>query len=59
MIYLIQGDKMLILAKSILAMMIGFILSIIIGFILIPFLRKKKIGQTVSVFLQNKHKEKD
>ena len=50
---------MLILAKSILAMMIGFILSIIIGFILIPFLRKKKIGQTVSVFLQNKHKEKD
>ena len=50
---------MLILAKSILAMMIGFILSIIIGFILIPFLRKKKIGQTVSVFLQNKHREKD
>lgn len=50
---------MLILAKSILAMMIGFILSIIIGFILIPFLKKKKIGQTVSVFLQNKHKEKD
>lgn len=50
---------MLILAKSILAMMIGFILSIIIGFMLIPFLKKKKIGQTVSVFLQNKHKEKD
>lgn len=50
---------MLILAKSILAMMIGFILSIIIGFMLIPFLKKKKIGQTVSIFLQNKHKEKD
>ena len=50
---------MLILAKSILAMMIGFILSIIIGFMLIPFLKKRKIGQTVSVFLQNKHKEKD
>ena len=50
---------MLILAKSILAMMVGFILSIIIGFMLIPFLKKKKIGQTVSVFLQNKHKEKD
>lgn len=50
---------MLILAKSILAMMIGFILSILIGFLLVPFLRKKKIGQTVSVFLKNKHKEKD
>ena len=50
---------MLILPKSILAMMIGFILSIIIGFMLIPFLKKRKIGQTVSVFLQNKHKEKD
>lgn len=50
---------MLILAKSILAMMIGFILSILIGFLLVPFLRKKKIGQTISVFLKNKHKEKD
>lgn len=50
---------MLILAKSILAMMIGFILSILIGFLLVPFLRKNKIGQTVSVFLKNKHKEKD
>ena len=50
---------MLILAKAILAMMIGFISSIIIGFVLIPFLKKKKVGQTVSVFLKNKHKEKD
>lgn len=50
---------MLVLAKAILAMMIGFILSIIIGFILIPYLKKKKVGQTVSVFLKNKHKEKD
>lgn len=50
---------MLVLTKAILAMMIGFILSIVIGFILVPFLRKKKIGQTVSVFLKNKHKEKD
>ena len=50
---------MLILAKSILAMMVGFILSILIGFLLVPFLKKRKMGQTISVFLKNKHKEKD
>ena len=50
---------MLILAKAVLAMMIGFIISILIGFLLVPYLKKKKVGQTVSVFLKSKHKEKD
>ena len=49
---------MLILAKAVLAFMIGFILSIIFGVVLIPLLRKMKIKQTVSVFL-SKHKGKD
>lgn len=50
---------MLILAKAVLALMIGFILSVIFGFVLIPFLKKLKVKQRVSVFLAKNHKEKD
>ena len=50
---------MLILAKSILALMAGFILAIVLGIILIPYLRKKKVGQSLSSFLFNKHKDKE
>ena len=49
---------MLILTKSILSMMIGFILSAITGLILIPLLKKLKVRQNVSVFLKKKHQEK-
>ncbi|MBR6113413.1 MAG: phospho-N-acetylmuramoyl-pentapeptide-transferase [Bacilli bacterium] len=50
---------MLILAKSMLAMMIGFITSIVFGMILIPILKKVKIRQKVSIYLEKKHKDKD
>lgn len=50
---------MLILAKAMLAMMIGFITSIIFGVILIPILKKIKIKQKVSVYLEKTHKSKD
>jgi len=49
----------LILAKAILAMMIGFILSVIMGLILIPLLKRLKIKQKVSVFLKKRHQEKN
>ncbi len=49
---------MLILAKAILAFMIGFIISIVFGLIIIPVLKKLKIKQTVSSFVL-KHKEKE
>jgi len=49
----------LILAKAVLALMIGFIISVIFGFLLIPFLRKLKIRQQVSVFLEKTHKDKE
>ena len=52
-------DYMLILAKAVLAMMIGFILSVIAGLILVPFFRKIKVGQKVSVFLSKTHGQKD
>ena len=50
---------MLVLAKAVLAMMIGFILSVITGLIAIPLLRKLRIKQKVSIFLSKKHKEKN
>lgn len=49
---------MLILAKAMLAMMIGFVLAIISGLVLIPLLKKLKAKQTFSVFLE-KHKKKE
>ena len=52
-------DNVLVLAKAMLALMIGFILSIICGFILIPLLKKNKAKQTMSIFLKEKHKKKE
>ena len=49
---------MLVLAKSVLAMMMGFISSAIFGLILIPLLKKFHIGQKINIFLEEKHKEK-
>ena len=49
---------MLVLAKSVLAMMIGFIIAIIFGYILIPLLKEFKIGQNVSEYLSEQHKSK-
>jgi len=49
----------LILAKAVLALMIGFILSVAFGFLLIPILRKMKVKQRVSVFLAKDHKGKE
>ena len=48
---------MLILAKTAMAIMLGFILSIIVGLLFIPFMRKIKAGQQVSKSLE-KHKIK-
>lgn len=50
---------MLVLAKAMLSLMIGFVLSIILGLVLIPFLKRIKAKQSISIFLRNKHKEKE
>ena len=39
---------MLILAKSVLGLMLGFVLSLVAAVILIPILKKLKVGQSVS-----------
>ncbi len=49
---------MLILAKSVLAMMISFFVAIILGVIIVPYLKKKKVGQNISVHLEEKHNNK-
>lgn len=50
---------MLILAKAVLSMMIGFIIAVIAGAIAVPLLRKINVKQKVSSYLEKKHKEKD
>ncbi len=49
---------MLILAKSILGLMLGFFVSVIFGYFLIPVLRKLKCGQTISAFTAFRHASK-
>ena len=46
---------MLILAKSAMAMMLGFVLSIIAGIIIIPLAKKFHFGQHVSLTLGKRH----
>ena len=49
---------MLILAKSAMALMLGFILAIVVGLIFIPLMKRLNIGQQVSHSLQ-KHLKKE
>lgn len=49
---------MLILTKSIMVSMIGFLLSLFIGALLIPYLKKKKADQRLSTYLSDAHKKK-
>lgn len=50
---------MLVLAKAAMAMMLGFILSIVAGLILIPILKKLKCGQNVSTTVGERHLAKN
>ena len=49
---------MLILAKTVLSLMLGFISSLVFGLILIPILRKYKIGQNTSNLINERHIKK-
>mgnify|MGYP003305370542 CR=1 FL=1 len=48
----------MMITKVVLVMMVSLIFSIIIGFILIPFLKKVKFGQRLSEYLEGTHREK-
>lgn len=49
---------MIMMVKSVLSMMIGFIFSLIVGVFLVPILKKKKVNQTLSIYLEERHKKK-
>lgn len=50
---------MLILAKAAMALMLGFVLSLITGLIIIPLFKKLHFGQTVSKLISKRHLEKE
>lgn len=50
---------MLLLTKAIFAIMIGFLFSAILGLILVPILKKLRIGQKISVFVGESHRKKE
>ena len=49
---------MLILTKSVLAMMISFLISVMMGIIVIPFLKKIHASQRLSIYLEQAHSSK-
>ena len=49
---------MLSMIRCFLGMLISFILALIIGWILIPILKRFKFGQTLSVYLEERHSVK-
>ena len=50
---------MFVLTKSMLALLIGFIISVVMGYFIIPILKKMNLGQKISVFVGESHKKKD
>lgn len=50
---------MFVLTKSLLALMIGFIISVIMGYFMIPLLKKLNVSQRISVFVGATHKKKN
>lgn len=50
---------MLILAKSVLGLTLGFVLAIIAGILLIPCLKRLKAGQSVSRLINKRHLKKE
>ncbi len=49
---------MLILTKTVLSIMIGFLCALALGIILVPYLRKKKADQMLSEYLMETHRKK-
>jgi phospho-N-acetylmuramoyl-pentapeptide-transferase len=49
---------MLLFIKCIMSLMIGLFLSLIFGLVLVPILKKKKLNQRLSIYLENTHENK-
>lgn len=52
-------NNMLLLTKSMFALMIGFLGSVILGLFLIPMLKRLKVGQRISIYVGESHRKKE
>ena len=50
---------MLLLTKAIFVFMIGFLSSAILGLVMVPLLKKMRVGQRISVFVGETHRKKE
>ncbi len=50
---------MLLLTKAVFAIMIGFLISAVLGLILVPCLKRLRIGQKISIFVGEAHRKKE
>ena len=50
---------MLLLTKAVFAIMVGFLFSVVLGLILLPLLRKLKVGQRISSYVGYSHRSKE
>ena len=50
---------MLLLTKAIFAIMIGFLSSTVLGLVMLPLLRRLRVGQRISIFVGEAHRKKE
>ena len=50
---------MLLLTKAIFAIMVGFLISAVLGLIMLPILKKFRVGQKISIFVGETHRKKE
>lgn len=50
---------MLLLTKAIFAIMVGFLSSTVLGLLMLPILRKLRVGQKISIFVGETHRKKE
>ena len=50
---------MLLLTKAVFAIMVGFLFSVVLGLVLLPLLRKLKVGQRISSYVGYSHRMKE
>ena len=50
---------MLLLTKAVFAIMLGFLSSVVLGFVLVPILKRMRVGQKISVFVGEAHRKKE
>ncbi len=50
---------MRLLTKAVFAIMIGFLSSVVLGFLVVPLLKKLRVGHKISIFVGEAHGEKE